>query len=148
MTPIKEFFAAGKATFTLAVPSEFVEAHGVKPHYTFKVEHAEANGRWPENWFVKLLSGSDNETDYKTFGMLNPETGQLRLTRKTNLNDESWVVRLLRRVFANVYAGTPERIEDAGFHVHHEGRCGRCGRKLTVPSSVETGLGPVCLAKS
>ena len=26
----------------------------------------------------------------------------------------------------------------------HEGRCGRCGRKLTVPASIERGLGPVC----
>lgn len=28
--------------------------------------------------------------------------------------------------------------------VWHEGSCGRCGRKLTVPSSIETGLGPEC----
>ena len=28
--------------------------------------------------------------------------------------------------------------------VWHEGRCGRCGRKLTTPQSVETGFGPVC----
>jgi len=26
----------------------------------------------------------------------------------------------------------------------HEGRCGRCGRKLTDPVSIETGLGPHC----
>lgn len=28
--------------------------------------------------------------------------------------------------------------------VWHEGRCGRCGRKLTVPESIETGIGPDC----
>jgi len=28
--------------------------------------------------------------------------------------------------------------------VYHEGRCGRCGRRLTTPESIETGLGPTC----
>jgi hypothetical protein len=28
--------------------------------------------------------------------------------------------------------------------VWHEGRCGRCGRALTVPESVERGIGPEC----
>jgi hypothetical protein len=28
--------------------------------------------------------------------------------------------------------------------VWHEGRCGRCGRKLTVPESIESGFGPEC----
>ncbi len=28
--------------------------------------------------------------------------------------------------------------------VYHEGRCGRCHRRLTDPVSIETGLGPKC----
>ena len=28
--------------------------------------------------------------------------------------------------------------------IRHEGRCGRCGRKLTTPASIDTGIGPVC----
>ena len=31
--------------------------------------------------------------------------------------------------------------------IFHMGRCGRCGRALTVPSSIESGLGPECAAK-
>jgi hypothetical protein len=34
----------------------------------------------------------------------------------------------------------PEQVE-----VHHEGRCGRCGRALTVPESIESGFGPECI---
>jgi hypothetical protein len=30
----------------------------------------------------------------------------------------------------------------------HEGRCGRCGRRLTVPESIASGIGPECAAKS
>jgi hypothetical protein len=29
--------------------------------------------------------------------------------------------------------------------VWHEGTCGKCGRALTVPSSIENGLGPECI---
>ena len=31
--------------------------------------------------------------------------------------------------------------------VYHEGRCGKCGRRLTTPESIQTGLGPVCGSK-
>ena len=31
--------------------------------------------------------------------------------------------------------------------IWHEGKCGKCGRPLTVPSSIENGLGPSCLKK-
>lgn len=29
----------------------------------------------------------------------------------------------------------------------HEGRCGHCSKKLTVPESIATGIGPVCLGR-
>lgn len=32
--------------------------------------------------------------------------------------------------------------------VWHEGRCGRCGRRLTTPESCATGLGPVCASRA
>lgn len=31
-----------------------------------------------------------------------------------------------------------------GVTVRHEGRCGRCGRTLTVPASIDSGIGPDC----
>ena len=35
-------------------------------------------------------------------------------------------------------------IAHPGIEVWHEGRCGRCGRLLTVPESIASGIGPVC----
>ena len=35
----------------------------------------------------------------------------------------------------------------ARFEFRHEGRCGRCGRALTVPESIDTGFGPHCAAE-
>lgn len=29
--------------------------------------------------------------------------------------------------------------------IWHEGKCGRCGRQLTVPESIESGFGPECV---
>jgi hypothetical protein len=34
----------------------------------------------------------------------------------------------------------PESVE-----FFHEGRCGKCGRKLTTPESVTAGFGPECI---
>jgi rRNA maturation endonuclease Nob1 len=28
--------------------------------------------------------------------------------------------------------------------VYHLGRCGKCGKALTEPESISTGLGPIC----
>jgi DNA-directed RNA polymerase subunit RPC12/RpoP len=37
----------------------------------------------------------------------------------------------------------PEQIK-----VYHEAKCARCGHRLTVPESIETGFGPNCLEKA
>jgi hypothetical protein len=31
--------------------------------------------------------------------------------------------------------------------IRHNGSCGRCGRKLTVPTSIKAGIGPECAKK-
>ena len=31
--------------------------------------------------------------------------------------------------------------------VYHVGKCGKCGKKLTTPESILTGLGPTCSNK-
>jgi hypothetical protein len=33
----------------------------------------------------------------------------------------------------------------SGWEFRHEGRCGRCGRTLTVPESIDSGFGPECI---
>ncbi len=39
-----------------------------------------------------------------------------------------------------------DRIDDLPpeIEVWHQGRCMRCGRRLTVPESIQTGYGPIC----
>jgi len=144
----QEFITAGRAIFTVSLPAAFVAANvGCRDRYTFKVVRKPKSEKWPESWFVNLLSGPDNTSDYTPLGKLNPDTGAVRLVSTTKLTDNSWPVKLIRRVFARVWAGQGDAIEAAGFELRHANRCGRCGRLLTVPESIDSGIGPECAAK-
>lgn len=140
----KDFVLAGKAVFTLKCPAGFGEG---KPHYTYRVKHKEADGTFPEAWFVSLLTGPDNTRDYTYIGMLLPHSGQVQPTKKSKYTLESMPVKLINRVLYRVWADQQQAILDAGFDLHHEGRCACCGRALTTPESILTGIGPVCAAK-
>jgi hypothetical protein len=60
------------------------------------------------------------------------------------MNDAALPVRLINRTLKLVWENESEKIVAAGFNLQHAGKCGRCGRKLTVPQSIETGIGPEC----
>jgi hypothetical protein len=139
----KDFLTAGKAIFTLEIPHDFANRNNTKPHYTWKV----SKPKNPSSFlFVSLLTGPDNTNDYKYLGLLFPRNGIVNLTAKSNFDAKSWPVLLLHRICANLW-GT-NKIEASGFKLHHEGYCCKCGRLLTVPSSIESGIGPECGKKA
>jgi hypothetical protein len=69
------------------------------------------------------------------------------LTKGSKFTDDAWPVRLLRRSMARVWEGKGGEVEKAGFRIMHDGHCSVCGRKLTTPESLDSGIGPVCAAK-
>ena len=150
----KQFFLAARdpdgaknsssPVFTVQLPSAFVEANKCNPHYTYRVTYSADRGGM---YFIGLLAGPDNLRSYSYMGLVHPETGDIRLTRASKFNESTLAVKLVKRVFANVWAETWDRIEAAGFALHHLDRCGRCGKPLTVPSSILSGLGPICAGK-
>lgn len=129
----RDFILAGKAIFTVS--------NRVGERYTFRVTHKEGSARYQETWFVALLTGPDNTTSYTYMGMLSPNDGAVHLTRNSRFNDESKPVRVIRWVLEIVWNGGEL---PAGYKLQHEGRCGKCGRMLTVPESIESGIGPEC----
>lgn len=131
-----EFCLAGDAIFTVQEPN------GV--HHTYRISKVEANDRWPESYFVKFLSGPDNTSDYTYLGKLDKFLAQVNTTAKSTSLKDCWKLKVLNRVLARLAGNDYQAIEKAGWKVHHEGRCGRCGRTLTVPSSIESGVGPEC----
>lgn len=143
----KEFVLAGNAIFTIEVGQLTKTLKEHAPHYTYRVQKVEASERFPESYFVQSLTGPQNTSDYVYLGKLNPTTGLVQLTAKSSFPETSFRVRLLRRVLACVWAGDHDAYEKHGFKTHHEGRCGRCGRTLTTPESIESGIGPICAGK-
>lgn len=123
----KAYIEAGIATFTL-------ESQRTNKHITYRIRKSKDS----EVSFVSLLTGSDNESSFTYVGLY--EGGNLRLTRKSKLTDDSVPVRAFR-YFAN---GLKKGEIAPDLKVFHSGKCGRCGRKLTVPSSIVSGLGPEC----
>lgn len=133
----RNFVLAGAAIFTIETPEG--------KHYTFRVDKTDPTDRFPNPaWFVKLLTGPDNESDYTYLGKLDDFSGQVSTTAKSKSFDGTYVLRLLNRVLARVWTGDHKAYIDHGFRTHHEGRCGRCRRRLTVPSSINSGIGPEC----
>lgn len=132
----KEFFLAGNAIFTVQSKTG--------QHYTFKISKKEASGQWPETYFVNLLTGPDNLSDYTYLGILNSSDASIRLTGKSAYDGKSLPVRVIRWALGLVWTGSkiPE-----GYQIHHVGRCGRCGRALTHPESCHNGFGPECIKK-
>jgi len=140
----KQFVLAGHSIFTIEIPEDYRAKNNLKPHYTFRVDYKAAEGKWKETWFVKYLTGSDNTRDYSYLGLLSIESGQVRTTAKSKLNDNSLVVKLLNRTLALIWADDITPMTEKGFGLHHEGRCGKCGRVLTTPTSISLGFGPEC----
>lgn len=146
MSVTKQFITAGDAIFTIEIPAEHRPADA-KPHYTYRVEHVKANDRYPESYFVKVLTGPENTDDYTYLGKLNVEYGEVTTTAKSRSYAGTYLLRILNRVLDKIWRQEQESFERLGFKVHHEGRCGRCGALLTVPASIESGFGPECIKK-
>lgn len=131
-----EFLTAGKAIFTVSNPGG--------DRWTFKVTKKEStNPRYPDpTYFVAFLSGSDNTSSYSYLGLL--VEGGLKLTAKSAAGADSQVAKVASWALKIVTGGLalPE-----GYSILNAGFCGRCARLLTVPESIESGIGPECAAK-
>jgi hypothetical protein len=125
------FALAGKATLTLV--SRVTEAR-----FTYQVR-ASADG---QVYFVNLLNGPDNENHYSYFGYIRRGIF-FHGGAKAKIGYDAPSVK----AFDWTWKALSRDLLPATLEVWHEGRCGRCNRKLTVPSSVASGLGPECAGK-
>ena len=105
--------------------------------YTFKFSKGQARTN-SEMIFVKLLTGANNESDYTYVGVLTDNGIKLTSASKVTAEAPSykafnWVIRHLSAL--DKYPQVK---------VYHEGVCGKCGRALTTPESIKSGIGPEC----
>jgi len=147
---IEPYVLGGKATVTVVSKTS-------GSRFTYKVEQKKVRRKDDETdeqyrarkqlahdgvRFVSVMTGPDNEHSYTYIGHIN-DGRQFRLDRKSKISGTAPSVSAWQWFWTAVRAKS-EKVDQC--EVWHEGCCSRCGRKLTVPESVASGLGPVCAA--
>lgn len=126
---IKSFVLGGKSIFTI---QNILTGN----RFTYKVIKAKKNSKL---FWINVLVGRDNLTDYKFIGCFSLEQG-FKHSTSSKISNQAISVKAMHyyinRLFANKL---PSNIR-----TYHLNFCGRCGKALTVPSSVESGFGPDC----
>jgi len=133
-----DFILAGKSRFTL---TSKVSGNS----FTFKIDAPKdrATGETDHSiLFVKVLNGPDNswDGDWLFIGFIRPVCPS-RLVGSKKGHPDAPSFRALDWTLRQLAAGhIPEALE-----IRHEGKCGRCGRALTRPESIDSGFGPECI---
>lgn len=107
--------------------------------FTYRVSQADKRpgDTLPPPHFVAVLTGPD---DYAYLGVIHG--GKVYgHGKKSKIDPEATSAKAFAWLWRHLSAGRmPPDCE-----VWHEDRCGRCGRRLTTPESVASGLGPECM---
>ena len=126
------FIFGGNATFT-------IRSAKTGTRFTYKLRQPEAG----KPFFASVLAGQNNETDYDYIGFVPAATrdalvaGAKGKPNAPSFKALAWTISQIA-----TKARIPEHLE-----LFHEGRCCACGRKLTTPESVLSGIGPECAKK-
>jgi hypothetical protein len=132
----KKFINGGNATLTIRS-----KVTGTRFTYKVRCDRKKKNDA-NKLLFVSVLTGNDNLSNYTYIGMIRNKTFQL--TKKSKFGMDAPSVKVFDWFSKKVETDSiPPSCE-----VFHQGRCGRCGKKLTVPESIESGFGPFCLERT
>lgn len=136
---IKQFILSGNAYFTLH--------NKVKnSHLTFRFSSpTNKRGDVSAPVFTSVLTGPDNVNNYHYTGTIwqmmnlveyrhNHQKSRIGMNAPSVLTIQ-WLIKHI-----NANRQLPNNVE-----FWHEGKCGRCARKLTDPESVRLGFGPECI---
>ena len=124
-----KFMLAGNAIVTF-------RSRATDTRFTYRVRASE-DGRV---YFVALLGGPDNNSDYRYLGYIRRDAFFHGGAKAKVAYDASSA-----KAFKWVWEQLQRKIDTRKvLEIWHEGKCGRCGRRLTVPSSIASGIGPDC----
>jgi len=130
-----EYIMAGKSVFTLV-------SGATGNRFTYRVNKMKKRcDADRETYYISVLSGPDNTNDYSRIAMMFDD--RLVFPRSWEISPNAPSAAALSWSLTKLQKG----IMPSNLSVHHNGHCGRCGRHLTTPESVETGLGPICAGK-
>lgn len=129
----RKFILAGNAIFTV----ENTETGNRLTYHVRKADNASTL------WFVSVLVGPNNNDsgNYRYLGCIYSDR-RYRHGKKSYIAPDAQSAKVFKWIWPRLTGGTlPPQVE-----VNHAGYCGRCGRLLTVPESVKSGIGPKCAA--
>ena len=130
-TTAKTFVTAGNSIFTIVNGA-------TGSRLTYRVSKMKKG----EGHFVAVLSGPDNTSNYSYLGCI-WDGSKFIHGKKSRIGLDAPSARGFRWFWSHLSKGS---IKDP-CEFWHAGRCGACGRKLTVPESIASGLGPVCAGR-
>jgi hypothetical protein len=130
----RQYMRAGNATVTL-------KSKKTETRFTYRLRASDDGNAT----FVGVLTGSDNESQYSYLGRIWRDVfyqGR-RVPRAGDITSDAPSMKAFAWTWKQLVQGKlPDSLE-----IYHEGSCGRCGRKLTVPESIARGIGPECYSK-
>jgi hypothetical protein len=150
---VVSYVLGGNSIFTIV-------SRRTSARFTFKVRKAPPKSGVEDAtrpWWVSVLARSDNsaEESYTFLGGIKAdavsEPPMFWLSPKSPIAMSAQSARVALWFFGALLhrdRAVTGLLESGALEVWHEGRCGRCGRRLTVPKSIETGLGPECASRS
>jgi len=133
-----DFIFAGNATITLV-------SGRTGKRYTYKVAKAKDSETM---FFLSAMTGPDNTSDFEYLGFIKRPYGSSQRGQSLLLAGKKGKPTDVRfKGFAYVLDAAYWGDMPADAIVYHEGKCCRCGRKLTTPESISSGIGPECAKK-
>ncbi len=120
----RSFAFAGKATFT-------VVNEKTAGRHTLRVSKAAGDAIW----FVSMKQKGGS---FEFVGTIFGGNTTIKISRRSFWNQNSDSYKVAQWIM--------ERLETypAGVEFKHEGKCCRCGKSLTDPKSIDSGIGPYC----
>ncbi len=139
----KAFLFAGRATFIAESPKG--------DHFTFRVgsqtsEWPLGSGKKNTTFFLNVRAAggrrkpNGSQSPWRYIGILK-DTGDIKPTAKSEYKPDDKLFAVAAWSVRQVLDG---KLLPEGYAIHHAGKCGKCGRELTDPTSMERGIGPDC----
>lgn len=137
-TNLLSFILAGNATFTVTNES-------TGNRFTYRIRKAgygTTTFKDSDVFYISVLTGSDNTSSYQYLGTYFNGTSKTYVhSGKSKIGISADSNRVLTWFFNHFIKNTSKY---PTVKVYHSGKCGKCGKKLTTPESIESGLGPHC----
>lgn len=127
------FMLAGQAYVTF-------QSEKTGARFTYRIANIESGpavSRDPVTHFVSVLTSPDR---YEYLGCIYQIGRAYRHGLKSKINPDAPSAQAFSWVWRNLIMGRMH----VELSIYHEGKCGRCGRRLTTPESIRSGIGPIC----